>query len=457
MLFDREISTEAYAMIRFGMGYPVRKAPVDAAAMLDRLNGPDQMAKAVPFLSFEDGLQLGRELRVANRIKNRGGDKSKLVNARKAMNEAFTQGLIDDFRRALETDDPFRERLHAFWVNHFTAKPNSRFMRAGFPGYASEAIRAHMTGHFAEMLKATVTHPFMLMYLDQSESVGPNSEYGQFKRRGLNENLAREVLELHSLGADGGYSQADVTQFAELLTGLNGSIKRGFSFLPARAEPGAETILGKSYGGNGKAKLADIHRALEDLAVHPSTARHISFKLAAHFVADAPDADLVAHMTDAYRASDGHLATVYAAMLDHPAAWSGFGAKVKRPLELMITAVRAIGAEAADMDRLTPARAQKALIKPLKSMGQPYLAPPGPDGWPDEAADWVHAHGMAGRIGWVLALAQRAPRYIKDPRAFAQAALGDAAGARVRWAAGVAETRATGIALVLASAEFNRR
>ena len=456
MLYERSISLETYAVIRYGMGFPVRGAPVDAAGLLDRVNGPDRILETAPYLPFSDGLQLGRALRFAQRAKNKGGDKVKLKDARKAMNAALGQALLNDLTRAVETDDPFRERLHSFWTNHFTARAKTRYLRAAHAGYAGEAIRPHLTGYFGDMLKATVTHPFMMFYLDQQESVGPNSPFGTFKKRGLNENLAREALELHSVGPGGGYSQTDVREFAELLTGLSASLKKGFAFLPDRAEPGAEVILGKSYGG-GDATLADIHTALDDLAVHPSTAAHISRKLAMHFTADTPDEDLVAHMTAAYAKSQGHLGTVYAAMLEHPAAWRDFGAKVKQPFELVKTSLRAIGVRASDLEAIGVAQVRKLIDRPLKRMGQPYLQPPGPDGWPDRVEDWVHAHGMAARIGWALALTSKRPNLVTNPRHFARAALGDAVNDRLIWAAGVAQTRSEGMALVLASAEFNRR
>ena len=151
-------------------------------------------------------------------------------------------------------------------------------------------------------------------------SVGPNSPRGLKSGRGLNENLAREVLELHTMGVGAAYTQTDVTEFAELLTGLSFNYRGGGFFEPDRAEPGAEQVLGQSYGG-GDASVAHIHAALDDLALRPETARHICTKLARYFVSDVPDADLVAHMVAGYLRSDGHLGTVYAAMLEHPAAW----------------------------------------------------------------------------------------------------------------------------------------
>jgi len=313
-----------------------------------------------------------------------------------------------------------------------------------------------LAGHFADMLKAVVTHPFMLIYLDQPNSVGPNSPVGRASGKGLNENLAREVLELHTLGVGARYSQGDVTQFAELLTGLAFKLGKGASFRPGMAEPGAESVLGISYGG-GAARLDDIHAVLEDLAVHPATAAHICGKLAAHFVADTPDPDLVAQMTRAYIDSDGFLPAVYAAMLEHPAAWRGFGAKIKQPVEFIATGLRALDMRAEQLLDMGPNRANKILLRAQSQMGQPYQNPPGPDGWPDTASAWVQPYGLASRIGWAMLIATRVPGGTPDPRVFVHDALGDAASDKLIWAAGVAESRAEGVGIVLASAEFNRR
>ncbi len=458
MLFDRPVRPETYAAIRFGLGFPARGAPLAPDAMLARLEAPDRMAAEYPFVPFMRTLELAGELRAAGRARRTGmGGEAAFMAARAAIDEVFLQTFLDDLVRAVETDDPFRERLVKFWLSHFATRSKSFRTRTGPSGFEAEAIRPHLTGRFGDMLKAALTHPFMLDYLDQTASVGPNSAYGRKKGLGLNENLAREAMELHTLGVDAGYDQQDVTELAELLTGLHVSRKTGFEFLPGRAEPGAETVLGRRYGGRGKARLSDIHEALDDLAAHPAAAGFLCTKLAAQFVADRPDPDLVAHMAAAYRRSGGVLLEVYAAMLEHPAAWSGFGAKVKWPFEFLATGLRALGVRADHLREIAGGQVRKRLVNALARMGQPYRAPPGPDGWPDRAEAWVHPHGLAARIGWAMAIARRAPVPLPEPADFARRALGDAAGERLVWAAGAAESRAEGIGLVLASAEFNRR
>ena len=457
-LFDRPIGPEAYAVIRFGLGYPTLGAPVDAQGILDRLNGPDLVAERIPTLAFADTLRDAATLRAEQKkLKKMGGDKADLKAARNAIRIAYRSALLTDLDRAARSDDPFRERLQWFWANHFTAQSKSRYLQSGHAGYEAEAIRPHVAGRFADLLKSAVTHPFMLVYLDQTSSVGPNSPRGVKSGRGLNENLAREVLELHTLGVGAAYSQTDVTEFAELLTGLSFNYRKGAFFDAERAEPGQETVLGHGYGDDGPADLADIHAALDDLALRPETARFLSFKLARYFVADAPDADLVAHMVAAYQRSDGHLADVYAAMLEHPAAWRDFGAKVKWPFELVASSFRAVGMGRDQIEAQSAQRVLKHVQLGLQQMGQRYQSAPGPDGWPDEARAWVHPHGLAARISWGMELARRFPGGAPNPRQFVRDALGDAAGSRLIWAAGVAESRDEGVGVVLASAEFNRR
>lgn len=213
-LFDRPIAPETYAVIRFGLGYPARGAPLTAQAMLDRLLGPDRIAQAYPFFSFQRSIALGRVYSDAQKESRMTGDDEARKTVRGRITRVYAQTVIDDFARGVETDDPFRERLQRFWMNHFTTRSKTLQLRTGHAGYAAEAIRPHLAGPFAEMLKAAVTHPFMLLYLDQNVSMGPNSAVGQRRGRGLNENLAREVLELHTLGVGAGYTQADVTEFA---------------------------------------------------------------------------------------------------------------------------------------------------------------------------------------------------------------------------------------------------
>ena len=448
----------ALAATRFGTGLsPVHPAPRGAADLLAALDGPDRVAATLPQPGWAERSGLTREvvrLRRAARAGEAGAreeaDRLTRVN-RRAQMEDVTRMVV----RGVVTPDGFRERLAWFWADHFTVMGKGGQARGTVSAYHEEALRPHLAGRFADLLRSAVTHPTMLYYLDQMMSFGPSSRRGLNSGRGLNENLAREVLELHTLGAGGPYTQTDVRQLAELLTGLVVSGDGGFRFDRRRAEPGAETVLGRSYGGDGEARLADVEAVLADLAAHPATALHLCRKLAVHFVADAPPEPLVGAMVAAWRATGGDLRAVYGAMLDHPAAWSSERPKVRRPIEHLAAGLRALGrgTELMEMDRRT---AQRVIGRPLIEMGQQIERPPGPQGWPEAAEAWATPQNFAARLDW----AGRAPAWtgeIPDPRALAEVALGPLLTPRTRFAAEAAESRRVGVALVLSSPEFLRR
>ena len=328
-------------------------------------------------------------------------------------------------------------------------------LRNAVPHYMEEAIRPRISGTFAEMLKAVVTHPMMLFYLDQTASFGPNSPAAR-GRRGLNENLARELLELHTLGVSAAYSQIDVRELAELLTGLTANATSGFIFAPNRAEPEAETVLGKTYGGAAPV-LDDIYAALDDLARHPATAQHLARKLAIHFTSDTPDEAMIARMAGAYLDSGGALTAMYEVMLNDPFSWSSFGQKVKQPVDFVSSSLRALALPTRSLDRMNLTKLRSYIAAPLGAMGQPLFRPGGPDGWPEAAEDWVTPAGLAARLQWSMAAPSAFYRSLPDPRVFVRTSLGTIADQRVRFAANSAESRREGVGLILASPAFQRR
>jgi len=367
---------------------------------------------------------------------------------------AAETGVRAQFARALDAEDGFRERLCAFWADHFTTKARSAPERP-LPGtLVHDAVRPYLTARFEDMLIAATLHPAMLAYLDQSASTGPQSLFGKRRNRGVNENLARELMELHSLGVGATYAQADVQQMALLLTGLEANPRDGFVFHADRAEPGAEVVLGKSYGGEG---LAPIKAALVDLARHPATAAHIAGKLPTHFVSDHPDPDLVAGMTAAYVATDGALLDVYAAMLNHPAAWAPEQRKARQPVDFVLAALRAFGVTGDGLRRMGRGPFSRMLLKPMALMGQDWQQPIGPDGWAEAAEAWITPQGLGARIAWAMEVPGRLVTPMPDPVAFAKVALGPAADERLLWAVARAESKREGVGLVLASPAFNRR
>jgi len=448
-----------FASIRFGFGIAVdAPPPAGAQALLDHVLGPDSIVGKYPVRKFERQM---REEVAVNRLRKavKSGDvgaEQKFKLAQQASRDVYQRDVLTNVIRPLVSKDGFRERLVRFWADHFTIIAKGRVLRNTATSYVEEAIRPYITGSFSDLLRSAATHPVMLIFLDQVLSVGPNSRAGLKRGKGLNENLAREILELHTLGVGGAYTQTDVREFAELLTGLHFNRKNGFKFQPHRAEPGAETVLGKSYGSDTRAKIGDIYQALDDIAHHPDTARHISRKLAVHFVSDDPDQGLIDHITRAFSASGGNLPVAYAAMLEHPAAWQNFGRKAKQPFDYIVSGLRAMGVGADKLMSLNRREYRLYLTAPMQVMGQTYQHPGGPDGWPEDMDNWITPQGMAARIQWAL-LTTQALAQVRDPQEFARFALRDAVGNGLLRAVGAAESRLEGMALVLASPQFNRR
>lgn len=444
--------------IRFGYGLrPGDDLPGGPEDMLAALRGPDRSAADWPIAGFDlrgDEARILGDMRKARREKQPGAEAAYKTAANHARDLA-----LGDFRRsiirAVTAKDMFRERLVRFWADHFAISAKGKGLATVTTSYVEDAIRPHVTGRFSDLLKAAVLHPVMLIYLDQILSIGPNSTIGKARDRGLNENLAREILELHTLGVGGAYTQKDVRQFAELLTGLFYNFRTGFKFRTRAAEPGAEEVLGQLYGG-ARAGLEDINAALDDLALHPDTARHIARKLAVHFVADEPEEPLVAALAGAYTASQGDLLVVYEALLTHPLAQRLPLQKVKQPFDFIATSLRALAVDPQRLDQMSRRDTRTQLLLPMQVMGQAWEAPPGPDGWPEAQEDWVTAQGLAARVQWAL-LAAGLFAGDKEPSTFARTALGDLAPTSLVRTVGFAESRLEGVALVLASPEFNRR
>ncbi|MEQ8293954.1 MAG: DUF1800 domain-containing protein [Roseovarius sp.] len=432
--------------------------------MLSQLSGRDRAAEAFPVPGFQAAVAHYVAIRAARKAQKAAKTEAELekkLTARKKVTREMTRDGSRWFastmlRRAL-TEDGFRERLVAFWSDHFTAFEQGGPLRFSHVTYAEEAIRPHVAGRFADLLRASATHPVMLRYLDQARSSGPNSRATEKNEKlgGLNENLAREMLELHTLGVDGPYTQADVRQLAELLTGLSYRMKTGFEFRPNQAEPGAETVLSVEYGGK-KARLEDIYAAFEDLARHPATARHIARKLAVHFVSDRPDEGLVDAMAARYADTDGSLPEVYAAMLEHPAAWADQPGNIKQPVDFIGSSLRALDVVPRAMPAGKYGPMRKMFFTPLQLMGQDWGRPAGPDGWTEQDAEWITPQRLSARLIWSMTVPYELRRALPDPRDFVETALGRRVPEEVRFAARAAETRAEGIGIVLASPAFQR-
>nr|NUR38054.1 DUF1800 domain-containing protein [Sphingomonas sp.] len=364
---------------------------------------------------------------------------------------------------ALTTECPFTERLVHFWANHFAVSVD-KLPVIGLAGLLEfEAIRPHVLGKFSDMLLAVEQHPAMLVYLDQAQSIGPNSQVGQRialrggKQRGLNENLAREIMELHTLGVRTGYSQADVTEFARALTGWTVSgLGRGpaarmiggtpgqFEFAEVLHEPGSRMIVGKRYDQSGEAQARAV---LLDLAASPATARHLSTKLARHFAGDDPPPALVDRLSKAYLASGGDLPTLYRALVDSPEPWTAKPLKFKNPWEWSVSSLRAVGSR-----ELEPQMAANV----LRQLGQPTWQPGSPAGWDDIAASWAGPDALVRRVEVAQRIADNAGSAL-DARALAEKLFPGSLGEPTRTAIARAESPKEGLALLLVSPEFVRR
>ncbi len=441
--------------IRFGYG--IRVGGANMASVSDALRGvtaADPLDRRFARPSMQKRIGLYIKMQAARR-----DERNKVSGAEarfKATRNESRRWIVEDaqayFSRAALSEHGFKERLVAFWSDHFTVSGKNQQVQLALGAYTDEAVRVNVGGSFADILKAVVTHPGMLLYLDQVTSFGPNSDVGQRQSRGLNENLAREVLELHTMGVDGKYTQDDVRQFAELLTGLRVGDK-GFYYDKLAAEPGGEQILGKSYGASDG--LKDILVFLDDLAAHPDTAAHIARKLAVHFIAENPPEDLVNAIAKTYRETGGELMAIYKTLLEHPASATPLGAKVKWPTEYVISTLRALDL-AEEFAKLSPREVREALQNPLQAMGMNVFSPAGPDGWSEAAADWITPPALAARIEWAVEVAKTYGQ-TTDPRELLVKVLGEGASNELQVAVAGAESKWEGVALLLVSPEFNRR
>ncbi|MEY8883510.1 DUF1800 family protein [Donghicola sp. XS_ASV15] len=456
------------AEIRFGTGLSAQRSlPNGSEDLLRRLSGPDTAAQTypVPSLIGEGGAevrlynQLLRARNKARGTKNEEAARKELVAQRRKLRKIELRNARHILLRGILSEDGFRERLVWFWSDHFTIGPRNQQLRASLASYAEDAIRPHVAGRFADLLWAAETHPIMQVYLDQQRNIGPNSVAAQKSKKqlGLNENLAREMLELHTLGVGGGYTQAEVTGLAGLLTGLQIEKYTRPVFKTRTAEPGPFMILGQSWGGAPKTREADLRAFVEALAVNPVTLRHLARKLAVYFVADTPDEGLVEHVAAALIGSNGDLMAGYRAMLEHPAAWDPAPSNVKPPLDFVVSACRALDVHPAMIERMKDRNVQSKFLVPMSLMGQAWMKPNGPDGLPEADDRWVSPQGLAERIQWSMTAPQALTTRLPDPRDFVVTALADRAPEAVKFAAKAAETEWEGVGLILSSPAFQRR
>jgi len=491
MVADAELTNDprrqaALALHRFGLGpRPGSIAAIASdprGALLAELDRPGAGRIDNPFLlSAAAAGRAGFEARSARRAQTIVAQRSQKEEAERMAAQGAAQGMTDDparkaeavksadaalaaqgptpgerenFRKevrarldaALDAELGFAERLVWFWSNHFCVSIDTVMNQAG--GYEREAIRPHILGRYVDMLLAAESHPAMLFYLDNVISFGPNSIAGINRTRGLNENLAREILELHTLGVRTGYSQDDVIRFANALTGWTirsaaEDPEHGAEFMFNRRlhEPGPQQVLGKVYPDTG---VEQARAVLIDLARHPATATHIATKLARHFVADVPPPALVERLAQTFRDTEGDLKEVAKTLVAAPETWSPRQEKLKRPGEWVVAFLRAT-ATRADIERF---------INGQGLMGEPVWRPFAPQGFADDESAWVD--GMGLRLDVANSVAERMAERI-EPAAVLETALGPLASPETRQAVARAETRQQALALLFMSPEFQRR
>lgn len=387
--------------------------------------------------------------------------------SRSAIRRHYADATAARLAAAVATQTPFPERLVHFWANHFAVSADKQTV-IGFVGnYEFEAIRPHVMGKFSDMLIAAVHHPAMLLYLDQAQSFGPDSPFatrvrnrGKGKAPGLNENLAREILELHTLGVRTGYTQEDVTAFAKALTGLTvAGLGRGVGqrLMPADAtpgatvfieplhQPGAQTILGKRYEDAGARQAEGV---LRDLAIHPATAKHVAGKLARHFSGDEPPAALVARLAADFLRTGGDLPSLYRTLIASPEPWASSSAMFKSPWDWTVSMLRALK---------VPALGEKQNVAALfTQLGQPVWRPGSPAGYDDKVATWAGSAALMQRVELASRIAGRIGDRA-DARQLAPLVLADALTPEIGQAIARADSPGQGIAMLFASPAFLRR
>jgi uncharacterized protein (DUF1800 family) len=430
------------------------------------LSGSDSIYAAL--IVAREQRQMQRQAAAGRDAPDAAADAKAANVVREAYQPHYRAQVLARAQSAATTDRAFAERLVHFWSNHFavSADKGAVFGLAGT--LENEAVRPHVNGRFIDMLTAVEQHPAMIAFLDNQYSVGTDSDAARRAQRaaerrfvaakpqrrfGINENLAREILELHTLGVNGGYTQADVTSFAQIITGwsigggkgrLAGGDPGRFYFRGNLHEPGAKKFLGKTYDQPGQAQGEAV---LADLARHPATARFIATKLARHFVADDPPAPVVDRLAKAFLQSGGDLPHVYAALIDSPEAWAAQPQKFKSPQDFLFSSLRSLN--------VSPQRPED-VVRSFELLGQRQYTPGSPAGWPDGANSWDGSDALMHRVLWASQFAGRYDAGM-DPLDVARSSLGSYLRTETLTALRRAASSAQALALLLMSPEFQRR
>jgi uncharacterized protein (DUF1800 family) len=454
------------AVLRFGLG--AKPGDLSAAADEPRAWLMAQIKGAVPLavnapLAPSDQIYAGL---LAARDERQKDAKVAFNAVREANLPHYRAQVLARAQSAALTSRPFAERLVHFWSNHFAVSADKGVVYGLAGTLENEAIRPHVGGRFVDLLTAVEQHPAMIAFLDNQYSVGKDSGAALLAARfrnadmrkparqfGINENLAREILELHTLGVNGGYSQADVTSFAQIITGwsigggkgrLAGGVPGRFYFRDNLHEPGPKVFLGKTYGEQGQPQGEAV---LADLARRPETANFIATKLVRHFIADDPPRAVVDRLSRAFLRSGGDLPSVYAALIDSPEAWDANARKFKTPEDFVFSTLRALN--------VSPAQPEE-VIRTFDLLGQRQYTPGSPAGWPDSSKSWDGSDALMHRVLWASRVGAKYESGV-EPTDLAAASLGSYVRPETLSALRRAATSGQAVALLLMSPEFQRR
>ena len=463
------------AVLRFGLG--AKPGELAAAAdeprawLMSQIKGPAPLAvntTLAPSAQIFAGLLAARDERQKMKQESAGqGADTKLFNAiREAYQPHYRAQVLARAQSAALTTRPFAERLVHFWSNHFAVSADKGVVFGLAGTLENEAIRPHVGGRFVDLLMAVEQHPAMIAFLDNQYSVGRDSTAAQFAARprgpdakapirqfGINENLAREILELHTLGVNGGYSQTDVTSFAQIITGwsigggkgrLAGGVPGRFYFRDNLHEPGPKAFLGKTYAEQGQRQGEAV---LADLARRPETANFIAGKLVRHFIADDPPPPAVERVARAFLKSGGDLPSVYAALIESPEAWNADARKFKTPQDFVFSALRALN--------VSPSQPEE-VIRTFDLLGQRQYTPGSPAGWPDTSKSWDGSDALMHRVLWASRVGAKYENGV-EPADLAAASLGAYTRPETLTALRRASSSGQAVALLLMSPEFQRR
>jgi uncharacterized protein (DUF1800 family) len=472
------------AVLRFGLGARPGELAVAAgdprAWLMAQIRGAVELAGNTPlarsdqiFAEVQSAREYAQETK-REAAKTATGGVPAFNPVRDAYLPHYQAQVLARAQSAALTARPFAERLVHFWTNHFAVSADKGAVSGIAGTLENEAIRPHVGGHFVELLTAVEQHPAMIAFLDNQNSVGKDSELARFtawrqarralrsgtdtpgkapREFGINENLAREILELHTLGVDGGYSQKDVTAFAEIITGwsigggkgrLTGGTPGRFYFRDNLHQPGAKTFLGKTYREDG---LGQGEAVLADLARHPATAHFIATKLVRHFISDDPPPAAIERVAHAFLKSGGDLPVVYAALIESPEAWDAGARKFKTPEDFVFSTLRSLS--------ISP-RQPEEILRSFDLLGQRQYTPGSPAGWPDTSKSWDGSDALMHRVLWASRVADRYEQGL-EPVEVASSSLGAYARPETMTALRRAASGTQALALLLMSPEFQRR